>query len=95
MSSSGKPLTARRVLAARAVALAADALQLGLLPLFVEGALSVVNDVLDVVVAGVLIALVGWHWAFLPAFVVELVPGLDLAPTWTVAVFIATRKRAG
>jgi hypothetical protein len=95
MSSPGRIPGARRILAARAVALLADALQLGLLPLFVEGALSIVNGVLDVVVAGVLIALVGWHWAFLPAFVAELIPALDLAPTWTVAVLIATRRRSG
>jgi hypothetical protein len=45
-------------------------------------------------VAAVLVALVGWHWAFLPSFVAELVPGLDLVPTWTVAVWLATRGRA-
>jgi hypothetical protein len=39
-----------------------------------------------------MVALVGWHWAFLPAFALELVPAVDLAPTWTLAVFIATRN---
>lgn len=84
-------LTRQRVLAARTVAVVADAVQIGLLPLFVEGATSPVNDVLDVAVAGVMIALLGWHWAFLPAFLSELVPVFDLVPTWTAAVFIATR----
>lgn len=84
-------LTRRRVLAARVVAVVADSLQLGLLPLFVEGALSPANDALDVVVAASLTALVGWHWAFLPAFLSELVPVFDLVPTWTAAVFVATR----
>lgn len=84
-------LTRRRVLAARTLAIVADAIQFGLLPLFVEGAASIVNDILDVVVAAGLVALVGWHWAFMPAFLAELVPVVDIAPTWTLAVFIATR----
>jgi hypothetical protein len=80
-----------RVLAARAIAVVADAVQLGFLPLFVEGAASGLDDALDVVVGLAMVTLVGWHWAFLPAFLAELVPGLDLAPTWTIAAFIATR----
>jgi hypothetical protein len=84
-------LDRRKVVAARTIAVIADAVQIGLFPLFMEGALSTANDVLDVVVAGVLTALVGWHWSFLPAFVSELVPFLDLVPSWTAAVFLATR----
>jgi len=87
-------VTRRRVLAARVLAVVADGLQLGLFPLFVGGALSVVNNVLDVVVAGGMIALVGWHWAFLPTFLAELVPGLDLVPTWTMAALLATGRGA-
>jgi hypothetical protein len=42
-------VTRRRVLAARALAVLADGLQLGLLPLFVGGSLSLVNGpVIDV-----------------------------------------------
>jgi hypothetical protein len=85
------PKTPRRILAARVLAVVADGLQLGLLPLFVSGALSTVNDVLDVVVALAMFLLVGWHWAFLPAFAAELIPGFDLVPSWTAAVFLATR----
>ena len=87
-------LGSRRVLIARVLAVVADALQIGLLPLFVGGALSTVNDLLDVVVGAGMVGLVGWHWAFLPAFVTELVPGVDLVPTWTAAVFFATRRGA-
>ena len=43
--------------------------------------------------AGILTWLVGWHWAFLPAFIAEFTPGLDLVPSWTLAVVIATRHR--
>lgn len=82
----------RRVLAARVLAVTADAVQLGLLPLFAGGAPTGLDAVLDVAVGAVMVALVGWHWAFLPAFALELVPAVDLAPTWTIAVFLATRK---
>jgi hypothetical protein len=60
--------------------------------LFVEGALSPLDDLLDVVVAWMLIRLLGWHWAFLPSFVAKVVPGVDLVPTWTMAVLVATRE---
>ena len=69
----------------------ADVIQIGLAPLFFEGALSVFDVLLDVVMAVILTRLVGWHWAFLPAFLAELAPGLDLVPSWTLAVFLATR----
>jgi hypothetical protein len=61
--------------------------------LFIGGGLSVFDAVLDILMAGILTRLVGWHWAFLPAFIAELAPGLDLVPSWTLAVFIATRRR--
>ena len=82
----------RRVLAARIIAVVADAVQLGLLPLFAGGAVTGFDAALDVVVGAAMVALLGWHWAFLPAFAVELLPAVDLAPTWTIAVFVATRK---
>jgi hypothetical protein len=81
-----------RVRAARYLAMAADVVQIAVFPLFAGGALSPWNDALDVAVAAVLTKLVGWHWAFLPSFVAELVPGLDLVPTWTAAVFFVTRR---
>ena len=52
------------------------------------------DTALDVAVGAILIKLLGWHWAFLPTFAAEMVPGLDLFPTWTAAVFFATRKLA-
>ena len=74
------------------VALAADAIQIAALPLFAEGALSPADTVLDLAVGAVLVRLLGWHWAFLPTLVAELVPGLDLFPTWTAAVWYVTRN---
>ena len=84
--------TQRRVLAARVLAVAADAVQFGLLPLFAGGATTGFDAVLDVAVGATMVALLGWHWAFLPAFALELLPAVDLAPTWTIAVFLATRN---
>jgi len=67
---------------------------IAVMPAFAGGGLSLVNDALDVVVAILMVGLVGWHFAFLPSFVAELVPGLDLVPTWTLAVWFVTRKGA-
>lgn len=89
----GELLSARvRFLIAMALAVAADALQLFVLPLFAEGGLSPADDVLDIAVAIVLVFLTGWHWEFLPAFAAELVPGVDLVPFWTFAVMNVYRK---
>jgi len=32
------------------------------------------------------------HWEFLPAFLAELVPGVDLVPFWTLTVINVYRK---
>jgi|GEM_PF-1036804 len=81
-----------RVAIARAIAITADAVQIGLFPLFSGGWISPANIALDTVVCVVLTSLLGWHIAFLPSFLAEGVPFLDLAPTWTLAVLIKTRK---
>lgn len=83
-----------RVRAARIVAVAADFLQIALVPAFAGGFASPINDALDVAVAVTMILLVGWHWAFLPSFLSELIPFWDLVPTWTAATLLATRGRA-
>lgn len=75
------------------VAMAADALQIVGFPLFWEGAVSPADDALDIVAAVILTKLLGWHWVFLPTLLAELVPGLDLVPTWTAAVYFVTRQR--
>lgn len=75
------------------VAMVADALQIVAFPLFIEGAASPANSVLDMVVGLAMIRLLGWHWAFLPSLVAELIPGMDLFPTWTAAVWFVTRRR--
>ncbi|MFB3915567.1 MAG: hypothetical protein ACE14M_02480 [Terriglobales bacterium] len=79
---------------ALAIAILADLLQLVLLPLFAEGILSPLNDLLDIVVAMAMVKLIGWHWAFLPSFLGELVPVFDVFPCWTLAVLFVRAERA-
>ena len=74
------------------LAIVADALQIIVFPLFVEGALSPADDILDFAIAAVLVHLLGWHWEFLPSFFAKLVPGVDLVPFWTMAVANVYRK---
>ena len=81
-----------RFQAAMVLAIIADALQIIVFPMFVEGAMSPADDVLDFGVAALLIRLLGWHWEFLPSFLVKLVPGVDLVPFWTIAVASVYRK---
>ncbi len=81
-----------RLQTALVLAVGADALQLFVMPLFSEGALSPADDVLDFVVAAIMVRLLGWHWEFLPAFAAELLPGVDLVPCWTLAVANVYRK---
>ena len=85
-----RPVSSRSIWIARAIAVAADVLQIVVFPTFIEGIASPVNVALDVVVTILMILLVGWHLAFVPSFIVEMLPFADLAPTWTVAVLVAT-----
>lgn len=81
-----------RFFAALVIAVFADLTQLLLLPLFGEGIVSPLNDALDVMVAFVMVTLLGFHWQFLPSFVSELVPVLNVAPAWTIAVLWVRRN---
>ena len=78
--------------AAMVLAVVADAVQIIAFPLFAEGAISPLDDFLDLVVAVALTRLVGWHWEFPPSLLGELVPGIDLVPFWTLAVANVYRK---
>jgi hypothetical protein len=75
------------------IAIAADFLQIVAMPLFAGGVVSPANDLLDVIVCVFMIRLLGWHPAFLPSLVAELVPVLGLVPTWTAAVWLVTRGK--
>src|SRR5215813_1674969 len=75
------------------VAIMADAIQIVGLPLFAPGGLSPADTALDLATGAMLSHILGWHWAFLPTFAAELIPGIDLFPTWTAAVFFVTRSQ--
>jgi hypothetical protein len=88
------PLTQTRIRVAWAIALAVDAIQLATAPAELGGPpVWFIESAVDLVTMGVLWFVVGFHWAFLPSFVTKLLPFVDLAPTWTLAVFLATRGR--
>ena len=81
-----RPLSTRRLRVAWIVAVAADLLQIILFPILAEGLASPLDVGLDALVFAILCLVVGPHWAFAPSVIAEVVPGLDLAPTWVVAV---------
>jgi hypothetical protein len=81
-----------RFRAAMVLAIVADALQIAVFPLFIEGALSPADDLLDFGIAALMVNLIGWHWEFVPSFLAKLVPGVDLVPFWTMAVANVYRK---
>lgn len=75
------------------IAILVDAIQIGLFPL--TGTLSTwIGAPLDLITMGILWGLLGWHWALAPSFVFEFLPIAELAPTWTLATWIASRKQA-
>jgi len=69
-----------RFRAAMMLAIVADALQIVVFPLFIEGALSPADDILDFGIAALLVHLIVWHWQFLPSFLAKPLPGVDLVP---------------
>ena len=78
--------------AAYAVGICADLMQLCIIPLLPDGFLNPLNDVSDAIACIILTRLIGFHFAFLPSFLIKLIPVVEIAPTWTLAVIIATRN---
>jgi hypothetical protein len=74
------------------LAIVADALQIIVFPVFVQGAISPADDILDLGIGAAMINLLGWHWEFLPTFLAKLAPAVDLVPFWTLAVANVYRK---
>ena len=86
------------------VAIAADVLQFPLTAAFIgsvlsaiglpmAGAIETVDLLIDLVTAGIQIGLLGFHWMLLPTALIEGIPILDLAPTWTACVWWVIRSR--
>jgi hypothetical protein len=92
-------LTTVRIILAFAIAVIADMIQFPIAAVTATGILAVPAEIADffidcfVMVAASL--LIGFHWVLLPSLFVELIPGLDLFPTWTgcVAFVVWQRKK--
>ncbi len=91
----GEPvaMTPRRRAIALAVAGASDLARLAFWPAFVEGAASPVDVALDAATAAAILFIVGFHWRLAIALGAELIPGVDLFPTWTAVVLSLPSKR--
>jgi len=76
--------TRKRV--ALGIAAMSDLAQWFFFPVLAEGALSPFEVALDAVTALMILAVVGFQWRLLIALFAELVPGLDMFPTWAAVV---------
>ena len=85
-------LTRRRIIFALAIAVVADGLQLVTGPF----GWAFGDQIIDVISMVLTMWALGFHWLLLPTFVAELVPIVDMLPTWTACTIavIALRKRA-
>ena len=84
-------LTRRRIWLAFATAIAADGLQIALGPI----GWAFLDEILDVMAMITTSLLLGFHPLLLPTFIIELVPGVDMFPTWIgcVAAVVLLRKQ--
>ena len=82
-------ITRKRIILAFAIALATDAIQILLGPLGV----FFIDEAMDVVAMVLISWVIGFHPLLLPTFIVELVPVVDMAPTWTVCTAIVVSLR--
>ena len=92
-------LTKNRMVLALAIAVIADALQFPITGLTATGIFAIPGEMADFLVdcfvMAATVCLLGFHWLLLPSIFVELIPGLDLLPTWTgcVAMVIWLRRK--
>jgi len=91
MSTTDKPLlTQSRIIVAFAIAVIADIIQFPITVGEATGFFSIPGELTDFLVDCVVMVattkLLGFHWMFLPTLFVEVIPGLDLLPTWTACV---------
>ena len=98
-TSTKRSVTSRQAALALFVGVIADLIQLpiNLGYLSVAGAVpaEAADLLVDTVTALIVTRLLGFHWALLPTFAVEMVPLLDAAPTWTGCVlYVISRRKA-
>jgi hypothetical protein len=86
-------LTRRRIWLAYGIAVGADALQFLIALAGPPG--WFLDDAIDVVAMILLTVVLGFHPLFIPTFIAELVPLVDMLPTWTgcTAIVIALRRK--
>jgi hypothetical protein len=92
-------LTKKRIILAYVVAVTADVLEFPITAIentvlgFIPGEFA--DFAVDTVVMGIMTRLLGFHWLFLPSFLLEAVPEVDLFPTWVgcVAYVVWQRKK--
>jgi len=80
------PISPGQKKAALVVAGLVDVLQVGVFPTAVIG--YGISDMLDFVAAFLLMAICGFKWQFILAFFVELLPIVDIFPTWSAVVLM-------
>jgi hypothetical protein len=84
-------LNRKRIILAFAIALAADTIQIALGPFGV----ILVDQVVDVVAMVLIAWVIGFHPLLLPTFILELIPVVEMIPTWTLctAIVVGLRRR--
>ena len=92
MREMSEPFTRQRVRLARTIAVAADLLQIALLPALVAPPVGEgLNIAIDVAAGAALCMILRPHWAFAPTFIAEAIPVVQGVPIWTAAVLFVTR----
>ena len=91
-------LSPRRVACAYTLAVLADFIQLPINMGVATGVLAIPAEfavgLVDIGAMAALTWLLGFHWALLPTFVFEAVPGVSVLPTWTGCVaFVVWQRR--
>jgi hypothetical protein len=79
-------VTPTRKRIAFSIAALSDVAQWFFFPLLSEGWLSPFEIALDAGTALLILLVVGFHWRLAVVLVAELVPGVDMFPTWTAVV---------
>jgi hypothetical protein len=90
-------LTQKRVILAFGIAIMADLIQIPVTAVTMTGIFAIPGEIADLMVDCVVMVatslLLGFHWLLLPTLFVEVIPGLDLLPTWTGCVALLVKKR--
>ena len=91
------PLKRSRIILAFAIAAIPDIIQFPITVGEATGVFSIPGELADFLVDGVVMVattmLLGFHWMLLPTLFVEVIPGLDLLPTWTACVAYVVWQR--